>query len=908
MSRRARWVLWSAVAAVTAGGCAHGRRGDGGRTAVGEPPRTHGPATRAVEAVDPKATLALDAIEPRPVLPQPSTRPKSSDAPVEALVLYAQARAALADNQRFTAINLLQKAVAADPNSADPYVLLADAHVAGGAFNDKAIEALQTAADLRPDDLSVQLELGRQHAAKGDAVKAIHHLRLARLTSGYTKSPADAASVDFSLARTLRQAGYDRAALALYQSVGDRLKQHQFEMRGDRELQVLLANPQILLVEVGELYEKHGQYADAIEAFRPAAERDPGNFDLQAKLVRLRGAAGQRDAAVATAADLVAKFRASPDSLALLREACAAAGVDVVAQLRALQKARPEDRAILFALSDVLRENGRVTDATDLLTQALGREAADVEVTRRLFNVYTERNDVAGAAKLLIESLARQPDAVRELSPMWAELMRPSRKNRLRIAAVQRLDVSPAAEAARQYWVSRMAELWRRDALAKSALRHAVDHDPPFRPAYRVLLSVLWNEPDHSAAQKVEESEALASRAESGGDAGLAAELRGLSLLNQKRPRDALAAFAQAAKRENTSPDLQLVQAVASDQQGFSSRAEQILWKLIGDRPTYEDAYAALFRHYLDQQQVQRALKVLNTWLGADPGSVNARLLQATLYQQGGRAEAAEDQLLKLFAEHPDSPEVLRGLFQLYGRTGRTDKFVGMLEDRVAKRPDDRAAVEFLVEVYANQRRAADASRVLDAARRAVATDPDLLYYVANLYTRVGQRDMTEQALEQVLALDPRHAAASNDLGYFWADDGKHLDRAEQLIRVAVAEEPDNQSFLDSLGWVLYKRAKFAEAKTYFDRAIGPAALPDPIVLDHLGDVLYQLDRHAEARKTWEWSLQRLGEEEADRDDLRELRLKLRQKLKQLDAKQPVTVAPIATTQPAADGRAVAGD
>ena len=65
--------------------------------------------------------------------------------------------------------------------------------------------------------------------------------------------------------------------------------------------------------------------------------------------------------------------------------------------------------------------------------------------------------------------------------------------------------------------------------------------------------------------------------------------------------------------------------------------------------------------------------------------------------------------------------------------------------------------------------------------------------------------------------MDPRHAAASNDLGYTWADEGKNLDGAERLVRVAVDAEPDNQSFLDSLGWVLYKRSKFSEAQTYFE-------------------------------------------------------------------------------------------
>jgi Tfp pilus assembly protein PilF len=182
---------------------------------------------------------------------------------------------------------------------------------------------------------------------------------------------------------------------------------------------------------------------------------------------------------------------------------------------------------------------------------------------------------------------------------------------------------------------------------------------------------------------------------------------------------------------------------------------------------------------------------------------------------------------------------------------------------------------------------------VLDAARAAVANDPDLLYYVAHLYTRIGQEDVTEQTLAQVVQIDPNHAAASNDLGYGYADKGKNLDRAEQLIRVAVQAEPDNQSFLDSLGWVLYKRSKFDEARQQLEAAIAPATLPDPVVLDHLGDTLYRLGRTDDAKAQWQRSSQRLEDTDSDRNDLKQLRLELQKKLKQAEDGQPVTVAPV---------------
>jgi tetratricopeptide (TPR) repeat protein len=165
------------------------------------------------------------------------------------------------------------------------------------------------------------------------------------------------------------------------------------------------------------------------------------------------------------------------------------------------------------------------------------------------------------------------------------------------------------------------------------------------------------------------------------------------------------------------------------------------------------------------------------------------------------------------------------------------------------------------------------------------------------LYTRIGQKETTEQILQQIVQIDAAHAPACNDLGYTWAEQGKNLSRAESLIRMAVEKEPDNQSYLDSLGWVLYKRGRFEPARAALEDAIGTSTLPDPVSLDHLGDTLYRLDRKDEAARQWKRSQERLTAQGvaggSGGGEQRQLRLQLQQKLKQAEAGQPVSVSPV---------------
>jgi len=186
---------------------------------------------------------------------------------------------------------------------------------------------------------------------------------------------------------------------------------------------------------------------------------------------------------------------------------------------------------------------------------------------------------------------------------------------------------------------------------------------------------------------------------------------------------------------------------------------------------------------------------------------------------------------------------------------------------------------------------------VVEVARHQIGRAHEHALRLAGAFEAVDPRVLKEAAHDRDdldVVRDPRHAGASNDLGYSWADQGKNLDRAETLVKTAVAAEPDNQSFLDSLGWVLYKRGKFAEALVYFEKAIGPASRPDPVVLDHMGDVLYRLSKNDQAAKQWKRAQDRLDQVDSEREDLKKLRLQLMQKLRQQEKGQPVEVAPIA--------------
>lgn len=104
--------------------------------------------------------------------------------------------------------------------------------------------------------------------------------------------------------------------------------------------------------------------------------------------------------------------------------------------------------------------------------------------------------------------------------------------------------------------------------------------------------------------------------------------------------------------------------------------------------------------------------------------------------------------------------------------------------------------------------------------------------------------------------LDPKHAEALNYLGYMWAERGENLAEARVFIERALAVEPDNPAFLDSLAWVLFKQGQAAQALEHQLRSLKLMPEPDATLLDHLGDIYAALGRHVEARDAWRQSLE----------------------------------------------------
>lgn len=131
-----------------------------------------------------------------------------------------------------------------------------------------------------------------------------------------------------------------------------------------------------------------------------------------------------------------------------------------------------------------------------------------------------------------------------------------------------------------------------------------------------------------------------------------------------------------------------------------------------------------------------------------------------------------------------------------------------------------------------------------------------------------GQKDDLPQAtewLEQVLDEFPDDTGAMNDLGYLWIDHEKNLGRGFAMIQKAVANEPENYAYLDSLGWAYFRLGQYEQAVSTLEHAAKLAEGQDGTVLDHLGDAYLALGKKEKALASWKQASDVLqGEDDAE--------------------------------------------
>ena len=176
---------------------------------------------------------------------------------------------------------------------------------------------------------------------------------------------------------------------------------------------------------------------------------------------------------------------------------------------------------------------------------------------------------------------------------------------------------------------------------------------------------------------------------------------------------------------------------------------------------------------------------------------------------------------------------------QVYLKQGDRKKSILHLEKALEQAPDFFTALYSVAELNFLMGNPAQA---LDFYLRAleVHKDPGILLKVALYYENAGQLKEAEKYYEDLINEVPELYVGYNQLAWFYAKQGKNLEKALDLARKANVLMPGNASILDTLGWIHYHNQQYDKALEYLEHS--EKVIPkNPTVLFHIGLTYFAL-------------------------------------------------------------------
>lgn len=169
--------------------------------------------------------------------------------------------------------------------------------------------------------------------------------------------------------------------------------------------------------------------------------------------------------------------------------------------------------------------------------------------------------------------------------------------------------------------------------------------------------------------------------------------------------------------------------------------------------------------------------------------------------------------------------------------------------------PDDFMLKEFLAIAYWQKDQPGKAAGVYESILRQIPDDHPMLIncYAAlgDLYHETGNRRKAYSYYEKGLRIDDNYSPILNNYAYFLSEEGRNLKKAVEMSRKTILNEPENSTYLDTYGWLMYLTGDYEEARKYLKKAMVYGGKESAVILDHYAEALFALKEYNLAFLYW---------------------------------------------------------
>ncbi|MFO8054542.1 MAG: tetratricopeptide repeat protein [Bacteroidales bacterium] len=133
----------------------------------------------------------------------------------------------------------------------------------------------------------------------------------------------------------------------------------------------------------------------------------------------------------------------------------------------------------------------------------------------------------------------------------------------------------------------------------------------------------------------------------------------------------------------------------------------------------------------------------------------------------------------------------------------------------------------------------------------------DFYSSLAENHHQAGNHEKSDKYFEKALQIKPDDPIILNNYAYYLALRKQNLDKALEMSNQVIKQQPNNATYLDTYGWILFQQEKYKKAEKALGKALENNGKESAAILEHYGDCMYMLNNETRAVKYWKKALEK---------------------------------------------------
>jgi tetratricopeptide (TPR) repeat protein len=481
----------------------------------------------------------------------------------------------------------------------------------------------------------------------------------------------------------------------------------------------------------------------------------------------------------------------------------------------------PEHDGVNFALADAYMYMGDFTNAAYYARQAVDLDSANKFYHLKLAEIYFR----AGQNSQVIESLLK------------AEKLFPNDVESLFFLATTYTEVGKYQESNDVY--SRILNL----------------QGPDLQIYYQRFRNFTMLEDSESATRELETLYELEPE-----NTAIMQTLGSLYLDNDL-PDKAIELYKNALDVNPNQPEIKISMSDLYIQQNDWEKAGPLLLEvmedsLVDNQVKTELVQFLMSRFVRDQENVflrDKTAQIVEQYAESNMMDAGAQAIAADFFLTIEDYDMALLKLRETIKLMPENEPAWRQMVQLLYTLSEFDELISIRDEAEKYVPEDAFIRFFVGNAYSITGDPQEAANWLELATEAPARSnfKSIVYgSLGDTYYSLDKFDQAWTSYEKSIELDSNNATSLNNYAYYLSVRNERIEEAYEMSKQSLENEPNNPSFLDTLGWIYFKMGNYDKAYEFISSSVDNGAV-SATVYEHLGDVYDKLGNDEKAQEWW---------------------------------------------------------